>query len=429
MSSSPSSINVYCTITASNGERVPLKLSTDSTATQVRQKVSQVTKIPLDQLRLIFRGKMIKDDDAATAVETYKLEPDCVLHCMGKPVLDNLSSTTTTTPASTSTATATTSTTTAAAVPSIPTTTATSATAAASITADPLSSALQTLRTSSPPAVYSTAVSTLGKILANIVAHPLEEKYRKVKKENVAFQKKLGGLPGGDAAMRAVGFLVVPDEGGVPVYQLQASPEAWNQLLAHKATIDAALTQAQRLVNTPVASAAASAAASGTANPFLGGGMIPGMPGGMPGMPSGAAMDNPMVQSAMAEMMSNPEAMRNMLQNPMVQQMIQNDPNVSPMLRNSMQQLASNPAMLNQLSQMMSDPAMRSRMQSMMAAGGGGMPGMGGMGMGGMPGMAPPAPSNPINNNNNNNSNGGNDQDQTEEEMIAEAIRRSLEEN
>jgi hypothetical protein len=103
----------------------------------------------------------------------------------------------------------------------------------------------------------------------------------------------------------------------------------------------------------------------------------------------------------------------------MVQQMIQNDPNVPPMLRQSITQLASNPAMLNQLSQMMSDPEMRSRIESMVGSnangmgspGGFAMPGAGGLGApGGQPG------------------NGASDTDQTEEEMIAEAIRRSLEE-
>ena len=108
----------------------------------------------------------------------------------------------------------------------------------------------------------------------------------------------------------------------------------------------------------------------------------------------------------------------------MVQQMIQNDPNIPPMQRNMMQQLASNPAMLDQLSTMMSNPATMSRMQSMMGAGG-------------MPGMPPHFPTQPplagASNSNNNatnaNRSAGNDHDQTEDEMIAEAIRRSLQDN
>ena len=103
--------------------------------------------------------------------------------------------------------------------------------------------------------------------------------------------------------------------------------------------------------------------------------------------------------------------------------MIQNDPIVPPNLRASMQQLASNPAMLDQLSTMMRDPAMRSRMQNMMANG----PGLSNP-------FAAPAPTTSVSTQqatgaSGNNNSDGNDQDQTEEDMIAEAIRRSLEEN
>jgi hypothetical protein len=113
----------------------------------------------------------------------------------------------------------------------------------------------------------------------------------------------------------------------------------------------------------------------------------------------------------------------------MVQQMIDNDPNIPPHVRQSIQSLGSNPAMMNQLSQMMSDPMVRRQMQSALGSGGGGggMPNMG-AGMPNMPNMmgnmgnqAPPS-------NNNNNNSSGDDPSQTEDEMIAEAIRRSLEE-
>ena len=72
----------------------------------------------------------------------------------------------------------------------------------------------------------------------------MEEKYRKVKLGNAAFQKRLGGLPGGDAAMKAVGF-VVETQDGAEVYQLQASPEAWPQLIKNKQTVEAAVKEAK----------------------------------------------------------------------------------------------------------------------------------------------------------------------------------------
>lgn len=55
----------------------------------------------------------------------------------------------------------------------------------------------------------------------------MEEKYRKVKKNNAAFQRRLGGLSGGDAAMKAAGFVVENDatDSGEEVYMMHASAE------------------------------------------------------------------------------------------------------------------------------------------------------------------------------------------------------------
>ncbi len=122
-----------------------------------------------------------------------------------------------------------------------------------------------------------------------------------------------------------------------------------------------------------------------------------------------------------------------LLQNPMIQDMIRNDPNVSPMMGAYLEQMANNPAMLEQVTQRMQDPAVRAQMQGFMvgAAAGGALPGMTpGVGMGGIttatsqasaPAMRQPVQQQqqPL----------GSDQDQTEDEMIAEAIRRSLEES
>jgi hypothetical protein len=138
----------------------------------------------------------------------------------------------------------------------------------------------------------------------------MEDKYRKVKQLNAAFQKRLGGLPGGDMAMRAVGFVLEQQEGH-PVYQLHAAPDAWPKLMAAKARLQAAVQEAQR------ATSAAAAPPSAAAAQSFGVPAAGGMPGGMPGMPAGmpnmANMD-PMMQSAMADMMSNPDGLRNMLQ-------------------------------------------------------------------------------------------------------------------
>eukprot|EP00531_Pseudo-nitzschia_arenysensis_P010149 CAMPEP_0116127908 /NCGR_PEP_ID=MMETSP0329-20121206/7082_1 /TAXON_ID=697910 /ORGANISM="Pseudo-nitzschia arenysensis, Strain B593" /LENGTH=419 /DNA_ID=CAMNT_0003622021 /DNA_START=124 /DNA_END=1383 /DNA_ORIENTATION=+ len=419
-------MQLFCTITAKSGQRVPLLLeNTDLTPTQLRQKVSEVTKIPLKDLRLIFRGRMIKDDDSIQSVASeYKLENDSVLHCMGKPVEDSSSAgsapvastvpDTTTVPSRTT-------------VPPLSTTTtpasapaATASPSAASTNGDPLSKALLRLKQNNPLSVFVTAVGTLEKILTNIVNNAMEEKYRRVKKNNAAFGKRLGKLVGGHDCMLATGF-VVEHQSGEEVYQLHASAEKWNALMQAKAAVAAASTQAkqeqERAQQQPMTAFGNSGAAP--TNPMGGMGM-----GGMGGF-APPNMNDPNTQNMMAQMMSNPEALGQALQNPMVQQMMQNDPNVSPMLRQYMETMANNPAMLQQMAQRMQDPAVRAQLQRAMQQGG--IPGMGGMpGMGSMPGTgnAPasssrPAPPPPPQN----------DQGQTEEEMIAEAIRRSLEDN
>jgi len=121
-----------------------------------------------------------------------------------------------------------------------------------------------------------------------------------------------------------------------------------------------------------------------------------------------------------------------MLQNPMVQNMMRNDPRFAnnPMAQQMIQSLASNPEMLQQASQMMSDPNFQQHMQqlqqlqqnpALMAQQMQQMQNMVGSMPGGGAGTQSSSSSQP--------QNGQADEDLTEEEMIAEAIRRSLQDN
>ena len=201
-------VTVNLTITAAPAApRIPLQIPKDVSGSSLRQLVSDATKIPLPKLRLIFRGRLIADDDK-NAVEEYKLEDESVLHCMGKPEgADAWTTASSTTGASTAAA--------AAAAGSSVTINPPSRNVdtVAATASDPLRTAFNTLRASNPPQTYMTAVTTLEKILSNIITNPLEEKYRRVKKQNAAFQKRLGGLTGGDDAMKAAGFVTQLDSG------------------------------------------------------------------------------------------------------------------------------------------------------------------------------------------------------------------------
>jgi len=272
-----------------------------------------------------------------------------------------------------------------------------------------LTAALFSLRTSNPPATYLTAVTTLDKVLSNITQNPMEEKYRKVKRGNAAFNKRLGSVPGGEAAMLAVGFSIgtVDDE---ECYIMHPSPDAWPELMSNKAEVERAVKSAK--------DSSASTAMPPPSN-LPGGSSIPGMPGadmpgfGIPGMGAMPSM-TPEMQRAAAQMMQNPQQLQTMMQNPMVQNMIRNHPQFanSPM-RPQIEQMMNDPQMLQQMSQMMQNPEIMNMMSNM------------GGGMGGIP----PAPTQNQQSGGNASNSNGNDQEMTEEEMIQEAIRRSLNEN
>lgn len=325
-------MQLYCTITAKNGQRVPLLLDDRVlTPTQLRHKVSETTKIPLKDLRLIFRGRMIKDDDSIPSVTVeYKLEDDSVLHCMGKPVEDSNNNSASGSSASTTAAVPDTTTVpNRTVVPPLSTSTAASSSASSSAAAtsssasDPLSKSLARLKQNNPLSVYVTAVGTLEKVLTNISGNPMEEKYRKVKKHNAAFGKRLGKLVGGHDCMLASGFVVEHQSGASgteEVYQLHASAEKWSALLQVKARITVESSKAkaeqERARQQPSPGFGGGSAMPNT-NPSTAGGMG-GMGGmgaaggmGMGGMPN---MNDPNMQNMMSQMMNNPEALGQAMQ-------------------------------------------------------------------------------------------------------------------
>lgn len=94
--------------------------------------------------------------------------------------------------------------------------------------------------------------------------------------------------------------------------------------------------------------------------------------------------------------------------------MIQNDPRLAnnPMIQEVMREIAQNPEAAAQVSALMRDPTAMRQMQNMMQ----------------QQRMIPRANTGGASHVNNNDST-GTDEDLTEEEMIAEAIRRSLQDN
>jgi PUB domain len=142
-------------------------------------------------------------------------------------------------------------------------------------------------------------------IVDNIIQHPLEEKYRSIKRSNKSFAARVGSVPGSDACMTSLGFTLSQDNEN---WILVPSATAWPTLQAGRATIQSA-----------IAAASTAATAGGSANTSSGFGSIGS--GGMSGMPQSPAD----IASAMA-VLNNPGAMQAMMQNPMIQRMMAADP-------------------------------------------------------------------------------------------------------
>ena len=69
------------------------------------------------------------------------------------------------------------------------------------------------LSTTSLSPAGEAALQTLISIAENIIHKPKEEKFRRLKLGNAALQRKLLGLPGGLAALVALGFAEAEHEG------------------------------------------------------------------------------------------------------------------------------------------------------------------------------------------------------------------------
>eukprot|EP00392_Amoebophrya_sp_AT5.2_P009401 g9429.t1 len=166
--------------------------------------------------------------------------------------------------------------------------------------------------------------ATLNKMCANIHTNPTEEKYRKIKMENPAFNKKVAECDGGTECILALGF--APEEvDGVDFWVAAPAPTPPPQT---------------------------SFGASGMTNPLLnnfGGGMPP-PTGGMPGGPLPGGIPPGMAQQAQQMMASNPQMAsqaQQLMNNPQQMQQLMNDPQIQAMLNNP-QAMQSMMNMMNQ---------------------------------------------------------------------------------
>eukprot|EP00970_Alexandrium_tamarense_P002219 scaffold316_cov188-Alexandrium_tamarense.AAC.11 len=298
------SLTLYLSLTSSpSAPRIPLTLPPTSNASTLRRLASAATNIPLDSMKLIFRGRVIGEKSEGDVGLEYKLEDESVIHVMGKPPVAAAGS------GGGGAVAAAVGTNIAGASVSM-----NSSTPATSNTSSPLASAMLTLRTNNNSETYRTALATADKLLSNIISHPMEEKYRSIKKSNPAFHKRLGGVSGGEALLLASGF-VVESGGGVESYVLRPSADAWPRLVAAGEEIQRVLTEAN------ATSASSPSAAydnnNNNNNAATSGGGAGGMsnlfPGGIPSNAMGGSLGGPGMEAAMQSMLSNPQMLQNMM--------------------------------------------------------------------------------------------------------------------
>lgn len=119
---------------------------------------------------------------------------------------------------------------------------------------------------------FVAAAKTLLVFVGNVLDHPGEERYRRVKAGNAAFQSKLGCRPGGKECMQAIGFRELV-EAGEPVLamttpvpaELPRIREQLQQALRHAEAAAAGAAAAERRAASGIDAAPRAAPAVGTA--------------------------------------------------------------------------------------------------------------------------------------------------------------------
>lgn len=87
------SLTIQLTVTANQGApRLSLEIDNIITASDLLRRISETTQIALPNLKVIYRGKLIKSNSNSSVVQEFQLEQDSVLHCIGKPTTSGANS-------------------------------------------------------------------------------------------------------------------------------------------------------------------------------------------------------------------------------------------------------------------------------------------------------------------------------------------------
>jgi hypothetical protein len=308
--------------------------SLGSSVRDLMEAIEDATGYAVADQRIIFKGSFLKDMDKK--LSEHGVSPEVVVHLVPKPGAKPMASAGAEPRAS------------AAAAP---------APAPALVAAkSPLEACFERMARA-PEAERLTALRTLQKIVENVVDAPLEPKYRKIKRGNAALAKRLDPVDGAFDCLTALGFSGAVED-GEQLLVLDATEEAWAKMLTGNARLKAGIAalEAPAPVQQPPTPMPMPMPMPFGA-PF---GLGQGGPPPLGGADMASLMSNPMVQQRMQQIMSDPAQIQAMFNNPMVRQMTQSNPamaaamadpeRMSQMFRDPMvQQLMSNPAMMQQV--------------------------------------------------------------------------------
>lgn len=111
----------------------------------------------------------------------------------------------------------------------------------------------------SSPVEISPSLSTIHKIISNIIKNPHEEKYRKIKSSNSLIQKKIVSIPGALNVLLATGFA---STAGGEEYAIMVSPTAWEVLVACQRKLEVFLKKLEEPTVDPSAKTSATTTSS-----------------------------------------------------------------------------------------------------------------------------------------------------------------------
>jgi hypothetical protein len=174
----------FLTIKQVNGEsqRIDIDIST-ATVFDLKCQVQQKLGFAPEAQRLIFQGRVL--DDKATLI-SYSLTSGLTVHLALNAKFQTTQGTSNN---------------------SNPSTTSPTATISASTASSALANLARELPLLRQQPLGPTAIATLAKMVENIVNHPSEEKYRKIRLTNEALKRKVLDIPHGLACVHAIGFV------------------------------------------------------------------------------------------------------------------------------------------------------------------------------------------------------------------------------